>query len=94
MEARGTSPVEVLSKPNPVYTEEARNLKLEGEVLLEMSFSASGTLQVNRVVRGLGHGLDEAAVAAAKKIRFKPALRNGQPVDSTAIVHVVFQLAY
>jgi len=92
--AAPTTPVEITFKPNPVYTDEARNLKLEGEVLLEMSFSANGTLQVNRVVRGLGHGLDEAAIAAAKKIRFKPALRNGQPVDSTAIVHVVFQLAY
>lgn len=89
-----TTPVEITFKPNPVYTDEARSLKLEGEVLLEMSFSANGTLQVNRVVKGLGHGLDEAAMAAAKKIRFKPALRNGQPVDSTAIVHVVFQLAY
>ena len=89
-----TTRVEITFKPNPVYTDEARSLKLEGEVLLEMSFSANGTLQVNRVVRGLGHGLDEAAVSAAKKIRFKPALRNGQPVDSTAIVHVVFQLAY
>jgi len=49
---------------------------------------------VNRVVRGLGHGLDEAAAAAANKMHFKPALRNGQAVDSTAIVHVVFQLAY
>jgi hypothetical protein len=46
------------------------------------------------VVRGLGHGLDEAAIAAANKMHFKPALRNGTPVDSTAIVHVVFQLAY
>jgi hypothetical protein len=49
---------------------------------------------VNRVVRGLGHGLDEAAVAAANKMRFKPAQRSGQAIDSTAIVHVVFQLAY
>ncbi|HEX8811406.1 MAG TPA: energy transducer TonB [Terracidiphilus sp.] len=89
-----TNPVEITFKPNPIYTDEARSLKLEGEVLLEVSFSASGTLHVNRVVRGLGHGLDEAAVAAANKIRFKPALRNGQPVDSTAIVHVTFQLAY
>jgi TonB family protein len=88
------TPVEVTFKPNPVYTQEARDLKLEGEVLLEVSFSANGTLHVNRVVRGLGHGLDEAAIAAANKIRFKPALRNGQPVDSTAIVHVTFQLAY
>jgi TonB family protein len=89
-----TTPVEITFKPNPVYTDEARNLKIEGEVLLEMSFSANGELHVNRVVRGLGHGLDEAAVAAANKIRFKPAMRVGVPVDSTAVVHVVFQLAY
>src|SRR5579864_8344081 len=89
-----TTPVEITYKPNPVYTPEARALKLEGEVLLEVSFAANGTLHVNRVVRGLGHGLDEAAIAAANKIRFKPALRYGQPVDSTAVVHVSFQLAY
>jgi TonB family protein len=89
-----TTAVEITFKPNPIYTQEARDLKLEGEVLLEVSFSANGTLRVNRVVRGLGHGLDEAAVAAANKIRFKPALRYGQPVDSTAVVHVMFQLAY
>src|ERR1700752_4968325 len=89
-----TTPVEITYKPNPVYTQEARDLKLEGEVLLEVNFSANGSLHVNRVVRGLGHGLDEAAIAAANKIRFKPALRFGQPVDSTAVVHVSFQLAY
>jgi len=88
-----TTPVEILYKPNPVYTAEARQLQLQGEVLLEMRFGANGQLQVNRVVRGLGHGLDEAAVVAANKMRFKPALRNGSAVDSTAIVHVVFQLA-
>jgi TonB family protein len=89
-----TTPVEITYKPNPVYTQEARDLKLEGEVLLEVNFSANGSLHVNRVVRGLGHGLDEAAVAAANKIRFKPALRFGTPADSTAVVHVSFQMAY
>ncbi|MGA7576266.1 MAG: energy transducer TonB [Terriglobales bacterium] len=89
-----TTQVEITYKPNPAYTDEARNLKLEGEVLLEVEFAANGQLHVNRVVRGLGHGLDETAVAAANKMRFKPALRNGQAIDSTAIVHVVFQLAY
>lgn len=89
-----TTAVEITFKPNPIYTDEARNLKLEGEVLLEVEFAANGQLHVNRVVRGLGHGLDEAAVAAANKMRFKPALRNGQAMDSTAIVHVVFQMAY
>jgi TonB family protein len=89
-----TTGVAITFKPNPIYTQEARQLKLEGEVLLEVMFGANGQLHVNRVVRGLGHGLDEAAIDAAHKMRFKPALRNGQPVDSTAVVHVVFQLAY
>ena len=88
-----TSQVEILFKPKPVYTDEARNLQLEGEVLLEVMFGANGELHVNRVVRGLGHGLDEAAVTAANKIKFKPAQRNGASVDSTAVVHVTFQLA-
>jgi TonB family protein len=88
-----TTPVEITYKPNPIYTDEARQLKLEGEVLLEVMFGANGQLHVNRVIRGLGHGLDEAAVGAANQMRFKPALRDGQPVDSTAVVYVVFQLA-
>jgi TonB family protein len=88
------TPVEVTYKPQPVYTDEARQLKLQGEVLLEVMFGANGQLRVNRVVRGLGHGLDDAAMAAANKMRFKPAMRSGVPVDSTAVVHVVFQLAY
>jgi TonB family protein len=88
-----TSQVEIIFKPKPSYTEEARKLNLEGEVLLEVMFGANGQLQVNRVVRGLGHGLDEAAVTAASKIKFKPAQRNGASVNSTAVVHVMFQLA-
>lgn len=86
-------PAEILSKPIPTYTEEARAKKIEGEVLLEVVFEASGRLKVLRVVRGLGHGLDDAAVRAAEQIRFKPALRDGQPSDSTAVVHIIFQLA-
>src|SRR5215472_1426634 len=86
-------PAEILSKPTPSYTEEARTKRIEGEVLLEVVFEASGRLRVVRVVRGLGHGLDENAVRAAEQIRFKPALRDGQPSDSTAVVHIIFQLA-
>jgi TonB family protein len=86
-------PAEILSKPLPIYTEEARNLKIEGEVLLEVVLGSSGRLQVVRVVRGLGHGLDDAAVRAAEQIRFKPAMRDGQPADSTAVLHIIFQLA-
>ncbi|MBV9574165.1 MAG: TonB family protein [Acidobacteriales bacterium] len=86
------TPAEIISKPTPVYTAEARKLRIEGEVLLEVVFEGDGTLRIVRVVRGLGHGLDEAAVQAAQQIRFKPASRNGQPTDSTGILHIVFQL--
>jgi TonB family protein len=77
----------------PLYSDEARSLKIQGEVLLEVVLEASGKLRIVRVVRGLGHGLDDAAVRAAEQIRFKPALRDGQPADSTAVLHIVFQLA-
>lgn len=87
------TPAEILSKPLPIYTQEARSLKIEGEVLLEVVLESSGRLHVVRVVRGLGHGLDDAAVRAAEQIRFKPALRDGQPTDSTAVLHIIFQLA-
>ncbi len=88
-----TLPAEILSKPAPAYTEEARKLRVEGEVLLAVVFEASGQLRVVKVVRGLGHGLDENAIRAAEQIRFRPALQNGQPTDSTALLHIVFQLA-
>jgi TonB family protein len=86
-------PAEIISKPVPAYTEEARSKRIEGEVLLEVVFEATGKLRVLKIVRGLGHGLDDAAVHAAEQIRFKPALKDGQPSDSTAVVHIIFQLA-
>jgi TonB family protein len=86
-------PAEILSKPTPIYTQEARSLKIEGEVLLEVVLEASGSLHVVRVVRGLGHGLDDNAVKAAEQIHFKPAMRDGQPTDSTIVLHIIFQMA-
>jgi len=87
------TPVEITYKPRPVYTDEARKMHVQGEVLLEVMFTASGELKIQRVVRGLGHGLDEAAQRAAGQIRFKPARRDGQPYDSVALVHINFELA-
>jgi TonB family protein len=46
-----------------------------------------------RVVQGLGHGLDESAIAAASRIRFNPAKRDGQPSDYSAQIRIVFELA-
>jgi TonB family protein len=94
MEAVVSSAAEILSKPRPAYTEEARRLQIQGEVLLEVLFAASGEARVLRSIRGLGHGLDENAISAAREIRFRPAKRGDTDVDSTAVVHIVFQLAY
>jgi TonB family protein len=88
-----TLPVEITYKPRPVYTDEGRQLKIEGEVLLEVVFSANGQIRIVKVVRGLGHGLDESAVRAAEKIQFKPALKDGHPADFEAVLHIEFQLA-
>jgi len=84
----------ILEKPKPEYTAEGRSLKIEGNVVVDLVFLANGTVQINRVVSGLGHGLDEAAVRAAQQIKFKPALRQGQPVDFPARVRIEFGLAY
>jgi TonB family protein len=88
------TPVVILAKPKPVYTDEARKLNIEGDVLLDVVFPASGPVQVNRVIRGLGHGLDENAIRAAEQIQFKPAMSNGHAVDFPATVHIVFEIAY
>ncbi len=88
-----TLPAEITFKPRPVYTDEGRQLKIEGEVLLDVVFSATGQIRIVKVVRSLGHGLDESAVRAAEKIQFKPALKDGQPADFEAVLHIMFQLA-
>jgi TonB family protein len=90
----GTTPVELLEKPKPVYTDEARNLKLQGDVALDVVFQANGTVSVTKVVSGLGHGLDEAAIRAAQQIKFKPAKRDNENVDFPARIRIQFQLAY
>src|SRR5213082_2821921 len=89
-----TTPVDILEKPRPEYTAEGRSLKIEGDVVIDMVFLANGVIQVIRVISGLGHGLDEAAMRAAQQIKFKPAKRDGQPVDFPARVRIEFRLAY
>ena len=85
--------LEVLSKPAVQYTAEARQLKVQGDVVLRVTFTASGQVIINSVVRGLGHGLDEEARRVASQIRFRPATRNGQAVDLTTNITITFQLA-
>ena len=88
------APPELLDKPRPEYTAEGRSLKIEGDVRIDVVFLANGTIQINRVVSGLGHGLDESAIHAAQHIKFKPAKRQGEPVDFPAVIRIEFRLAY
>jgi TonB family protein len=87
------TPVEIQSKPAPVYTEQARQKHIEGEVLLDVVFTASGEVRIIGVARGLGYGLDEAAIKAARLIRFSPAMRDGERVDYPATLHITFALS-
>jgi TonB family protein len=87
------TPVEITYKARPIYTPEAREKKIEGEVQLEVVFAATGRIRVLRLIRGLGFGLDENARTAAAQIRFHPGTRNGAPVDITGTVHIVFEIS-
>ena len=89
-----TTPVRILEKPRPAYTEQARQLRIEGNVLLQVLFKASAEVEVLRVVRGLGAGLDGNAMRAAQNIRFEPARRDGEATDTHALITIQFQLAY
>jgi TonB family protein len=86
-------PLEILSKPSPIYTDEARRMGIQGEVALSVVFQATGAIRVIGVVKSLGHGLDQAAEQAATQIRFKPAQRDGKPADFPATLRIEFRLA-
>jgi len=88
------NPPDIIDKPRPEYTAEGRSMRIEGDVRIDLVFLANGSVQINRVVSGLGHGLDESAVRAAQQIKFKPAKKDGQPVDYPAVVRIEFRLAY
>lgn len=81
-------------KPEPVYTEEAKAMHLEGNVSVRIRVTAAGTVQVLGIVSGLGHGLDQAAEKAAEGTRFRPALdAQGSPIPWEGVVTVKFQMS-
>jgi TonB family protein len=79
-------------KTEPEYSEEARKAKLQGTVVLQIEIDANGRAANVAVTRSLGLGLDEKAVEAVRRWKFKPAYRNGRPVASPAVVEVNFRL--
>jgi TonB family protein len=84
--------LEIVSKPPVQYTSEARQLRIQGDVVLRVTFTAAGQVVVQDVLRRLGHGLDEEARRVAEQIRFRPATRNGRPVDRMTNITITFQL--
>jgi periplasmic protein TonB len=87
-----------VSQPVPVYTvdpefsEEARRAKYQGEVMVQVIVDAQGNVQNPHIVRPLGMGLDEKALEAVVKYKFKPALKNGKPVAVYLTVAINFRL--
>jgi TonB family protein len=70
-----------LSKPEPSYTESARKFGITGTVILRCVFSYDGQIRDLQVIKRQPHGLTEAALRAARVIKFTPAQKNGKPVS-------------
>ena len=88
----GVSAPALLYKVEPEYSEEARKAKYQGVVVLMVTVDPAGRVTNPRVVRSLGLGLDEKAIEAVKKWRFKPGYKDGRPVAVSATVEVSFRL--
>ena len=68
----------LVMKPEPVYTEQARQAGIIGTVVLKVVFTSAGNVSNIRIVSGLPYGLTDNAIAAAKKIKFYPAVKDGK----------------
>ncbi len=86
-----TAPVP-LDAPTAHYTDEARKAKIMGDCLVRLIVDASGNPQDPRIVKSLDPGLDQEAIKAVMKYRFKPAMRNGQPVPVFITIAINFKL--
>jgi TonB family protein len=84
--------VVVVTKPEPSYSESARQARTTGTVVLRVVFSANGGITKITVVTGLPSGLTEQALAAVKQIRFVPAAKNGQFVSTWLQLEYNFNL--
>jgi TonB family protein len=82
----------VLTRPEPSYTEEARQSQITGTVVLRAIFAANGRVIGIRVVSGLSGGLSERAIEAARKIKFLPAMKDGRPVSMFIQIEYSFNL--
>ncbi len=88
-----TTPPVLVGISRPTYPSVARQLHLQGEVVMRLSVDENGRVTAVELVRGVGRGgLDEAALAAARSARFRPATRNGVAVAGTYLLTMPFRL--
>ena len=88
----GITPPKLISSAEPNYTDEARQAHIQGKIILSVTIRTDGTAKVDKVVQGLGYGLDEKAMEAVEKWRFVPGMKDGQPVDVQLPVTMNFKL--
>jgi protein TonB len=88
----GVSRPVVLYQVEPEFSEEARKAKFSGNVEVYIWVDTDGKPSHIRVVRGVGMGLDEKAVEAVRQYRFKPAMKDGKPVQVDLYIDVNFQI--
>lgn len=89
-----TMPPRVERQKEPTYSETALALGIQGSCLLDMTVDEQGLPTDISIVRPLGYGLDEKAIEAVSKWRFKPAMKYGRPVKTPATVEIKFQLTH
>lgn len=88
----GVSAPTLIFKVEPEYSEEARKAKFQGTVVLYVVVDEKGMPRNLKVIRPLGLGLDEKAIEAVQKWRFKPGMKDGKPVAVAAQIEVNFRL--
>ncbi|HKR84492.1 MAG TPA: energy transducer TonB [Terriglobales bacterium] len=88
----GVTAPHVIYNPDPEYSDEARRIKYQGNVVLSLIVDPMGNVRQIRVARSLGMGLDEKAVEAVQKWRFAPGMKDGRPVAVQVNVEVTFRL--
>jgi TonB family protein len=88
----GVSQPQLISKVDPEYSEEARKAKYNGTVTLSIVVNTDGRAEDIKVTKSIGMGLDEKAVEAVQKWRFKPGMKSGAAVKTRAVVEVNFRL--
>ncbi|MBK9152683.1 MAG: energy transducer TonB [Chloracidobacterium sp.] len=84
------TPMKVTSMPRPAYTRDARSARYSGKIKVAVEFKADGTIGFTFPLEDLPHGLTDSAISAARRLRFKPAIKNGDPVTVVGLVDYSF----